>query len=173
MAERRAAETKTRNGLPDGLKLRSKDLAKNLAGVSLVKLENQLCFAIYAASRAITNAYRPLLSGLELTYPQYIVMLALWEQDDVTIGSLGQRLFLDFGTLTPLLKRLEKRGLLSRIRDREDERQVKVILTAAGRRMQREAAGVPGQLRCQISLSRQDTAFLREAMKALTNDLVQ
>jgi DNA-binding MarR family transcriptional regulator len=152
---------------------RAKDGAAPILAAPAVKLESQLCFAIYAASRAITNAYRPLLDGLNLTYPQYVVMLALWEKDDITVGSLGQRLFLDFGTLTPLLKRLESRGLISRLRDREDERQVKIRLTEAGRRMQQDAAGVPGRLRCRISLSRQDTAFLREAMKVITNDLSQ
>jgi DNA-binding MarR family transcriptional regulator len=168
MAEQKTAGARARNGLPEGLKPRLKELA----AAAPLKLENQLCFAIYAASRAITNAYRPLLHDVQLTYPQYIVMLALWELDNVTISALGRRLFLDFGTLTPLLKRLEKRGLLSRVRNRDDERQVKVILTAAGRRMRRELAAVPGQLRCQISLSRQETAFLREAMKVLTNDLI-
>jgi DNA-binding MarR family transcriptional regulator len=132
-----------------------------------IKLENQLCFSLYAASRAMTNAYRPILSGLELTYPQYLVMLALWEQDDVTISSLGDRLYLDFGTLTPLLRRLEDRGLVMRRRDREDERHVKITLTRQGKSLRKLAADVPKQLRCRIQLSRQQTSSLRQDLKLL------
>jgi DNA-binding MarR family transcriptional regulator len=108
-----------------------------------IRLESQLCFALYAASRAMTNAYRPILSGLDLTCPQYLVMLALWERDDVTISSLGNRLYLDFGTLTPLLRRLEDRALVVRKRDREDERHVKITLTGQGRSLRKSVAEVP------------------------------
>lgn len=132
-----------------------------------LKLESQLCFALYAASRAMTNAYRPILSGLDLTYPQYLVMLALWERDDVTISSLGDRLFLDFGTLTPLLRRLEGRSLIVRKRDPVDERNVKITLTRQGRSLRRAAMDVPKQLRCLIQLSRQQTASLRQDLKLL------
>jgi DNA-binding MarR family transcriptional regulator len=136
-----------------------------------MKLENQLCFALYAASRAMTNAYRPILSELDLTYPQYLVMLALWEQDDVTIGSLGGRLHLDFGTLTPLLRRLEQRSLVTRKRDREDERLVKIALTRLGRNLRKSAVDVPKRLRSCIQLSRQQTASLRHDLKLLLEAL--
>ena len=136
-----------------------------------IKLENQLCFALYAASRAMTNAYRPILSGLDLTYPQYLVMVALWEEDDVTVSSLGARLYLDFGTLTPLLRRLENRGLVVRKRDREDERHVKITLTRQGRALRKSAADVPRLLRCRIALSRQQTRSLRQDLKLLLEAL--
>jgi MarR family transcriptional regulator, organic hydroperoxide resistance regulator len=136
-----------------------------------IRLENQLCFALYAASRAMTNAYRPILSGLDLTYPQYLVMLALWEQDNVTISSLGDRLYLDFGTLTPLLRRLEDRNLVVRKRDRIDERHVKIILTRQGRSLRKSAADVPKLLRCRIQLTRQQTASLRHDLRLLLEAL--
>jgi DNA-binding MarR family transcriptional regulator len=136
-----------------------------------IKLDNQLCFALYAASRAMINTYRPILSELDLTYPQYLVMVALWEQDNVTISDLGQRLYLDFGTLTPLLRRLEDRSLITRKRDREDERHVKITLTQTGRKLQKSAAGVPKQLRCLINLSRQETTSLRQDLKSLLKAL--
>lgn len=106
-------------------------------------LDNQLCFALYSASLAMTKLYKPLLDELGLTYPQYLVMLALWEHDGVMVSELGQRLHLDSGTLTPLLKRLEATGLVSRLRDAADERRVLVHLTAAGRRLKARAAKVP------------------------------
>jgi DNA-binding MarR family transcriptional regulator len=143
------------------------------SGRQPIVLENQLCFAIYAASRALAGAYRELLKELDLTYPQYIVMLALWEQDGVTISELGRRVLLDFGTLTPLLKRLESRGLLIRRRDPKDERNVRLTITPVGRTVQEQASCIPAALRCQISLTRQETASLREAMKTLINDLTE
>jgi len=107
-------------------------------------LDNQLCFALYSASLAMTKLYKPLLDELGLTYPQYLVMLVLWEGDGLMVSELGQRLFLDSGTLTPLLKRLEALGLISRLRDVQDERRVHIHLTAAGRRLKAKAAKVPG-----------------------------
>jgi MarR family transcriptional regulator, organic hydroperoxide resistance regulator len=106
-------------------------------------LDEQLCFALYAAQRAVTAMYRPLLDELGLTYPQYLVMLVLWEGDGLMVSELGQRLSLDSGTLTPLLKRLEANGLISRMRDVADERRVHVHLTAAGRKLKARAAKVP------------------------------
>lgn len=106
-------------------------------------LDNQLCFALYSASLAMTKLYKPLLDELGLTYPQYLVMLVLWERDGVMVSELGQRLHLDSGTLTPLLKRLEATGQVSRLRDAADERRVLVHLTAAGRRLKTRAAKVP------------------------------
>src|SRR3954447_20856924 len=98
-----------------------------------LRLENQLCFALHAASRAMTAAYQPLLDALGITYPQYLVLLLLWEQDGVRVSQLGERLHLDSGTLTPLLKRLESRHVLERRRSTDDERVVEVFLTAEGK----------------------------------------
>ena len=139
----------------------------------MLLLDNQLCFAIYSASLAMTRLYKPLLEQLELTYPQYLVMLALWEQDGPMVSELGQRLSLDSGTLTPLLKRLEASGYVSRIRDVKDERRVHISLTAAGRRLKARAAKVPACLldasQCSldelVSLTRQ-VQQLRERIKA-------
>ncbi|HJV06382.1 MAG TPA: MarR family transcriptional regulator [Chromobacteriaceae bacterium] len=111
-----------------------------------LKLDNQLCFALYATSRAMTQAYQPLLEPLGLTYPQYLVMLVLWEQDGVSVKQLGERLMLDSGTLTPLLKRMETSGWLSRRRAQDDERRVDIFLTDAGRALRHAALAVPQQL---------------------------
>ena len=113
----------------------------------LLRLDAQLCFLLYAATRAVTQAYVPLLAPLGLTYPQYLVMLVLWEEDGVPLGRIGERLQLDSGTLTPLIKRMEAAGLVVRERSREDERVLNVSLTEAGRRLRARAAGVP-QCRC-------------------------
>lgn len=107
-------------------------------------LDNQLCFALYSASLAMTKLYKPLLDALGLTYPQYLVMLVLWERDGTTVSALGERLFLDSGTLTPLLKRLEAAGLLARVRDAQDERRVRITLTPSGRALRTEAERIPG-----------------------------
>lgn len=107
-------------------------------------LDNQLCFALYSASLAMTKLYKPLLDGLGLTYPQYLALLALWEQDGLTVSELGQRLTLDSGTLTPLLKRLEAGGLITRLRDTQDERRVLIRLTPEGRRLKASARRIPG-----------------------------
>ena len=106
-------------------------------------LDHQLCFALYSASLAMTKLYKPLLESMGLTYPQYLVMLALWERDGETVSALGERLHLDSGTLTPLLKRLEAADLVSRLRDTTDERRVLIRLTAAGRRLKARAARLP------------------------------
>jgi DNA-binding MarR family transcriptional regulator len=119
-------------------------MKKPRAGKSAASLlENQLCFALYSASRALTRAYQPLLAPLGLTYPQYIVMLVLWEGDGLSVSELGERLGLDSGTLTPLLKRLESTGLVERRRDDDDERVVRVFLTATGRARYERAQQVP------------------------------
>src|SRR4051812_40484897 len=109
-------------------------------------LDNQLCFALYSTSLAMTKLYKPLLAPLGLTYPQYIVMLSLWEEDGQTVSALGERLALDSGTLTPLLKRLQAQGALTRERDADDERRVIVRLTPAGRRLRQQARKVPPQV---------------------------
>jgi MarR family transcriptional regulator, organic hydroperoxide resistance regulator len=113
-------------------------------------LSNQLCFALYSTSLAMTKLYKPLLEDLGLTYPQYLVMLVLWEKDDVSVSTLGERLFLDSGTLTPLLKRLASVGLVVRARSKDDERRVQISLTEMGRQLQARAAGIPG---CVVNAS--------------------
>ena len=134
-------------------------------------LDNQLCFALYSASLAMTKLYKPLLDALGLTYPQYLVMLALWERDGLMVSELSERLSLDSGTLTPLLKRMEAAGLLARLRDVSDERRVNITLSAAGRKLKAKASKVPACIlratRCSLSeitaLTRQVQA-LRERL---------
>jgi DNA-binding MarR family transcriptional regulator len=106
-------------------------------------LDNQLCFLFHRISRDLTAAYRPLLAELGLTYPQYLVMLVLWERDGLGVGEIGERLCLDSGTLSPLLRRMEAVGLLSRVRDATDERRVTIHLTHAGRALQEQAEAIP------------------------------
>jgi DNA-binding MarR family transcriptional regulator len=113
-------------------------------------LDNQLCFALYSTSLAMTKFYKPLLEELGLTYPQYLAMLVLWERDGLMVSELGERLYLDSGTLTPLLKRLEAAGLVARTRDVQDERRVHISLTAAGRKLKARAQKIPG---CVLSAS--------------------
>src|SRR5436190_16074857 len=108
--------------------------AKTAPADELLHLDNQLCFSLYSASLAMTKLYKPLLDEIGLTYPQYLAMLVLWERDGLMVSELGERLYLDSGTLTPLLKRLEAAGLIARIRAVEDERRVHITLTAAGRK---------------------------------------
>ena len=107
-----------------------------------LQLDNQLCFALYSASLAMTKLYKPLLAPLGLTYPQYLVMLVLWEHESLSVSELGERLYLDSGTLTPLLKRMEAAALLQRKRSGQDERRVDITLTAAGRKLKAGAAKV-------------------------------
>lgn len=134
-------------------------------------LDNQICFALYAANRAVTALYRPLLKELALTYPQYLVMLVLWEREyegRVThVSDLGRRLRLDSGTLTPLLKRLSERGLLHRERDPEDERSVVVALTPEGQGLRKRAANVPGRLLCSIDLPPERLTAIRDELKSV------
>lgn len=125
---------------------------------AMLLLDNQLCFALYSTSLAMTKMYKPLLEELGLTYPQYLAMLVLWERDGLMVSELGERLYLDSGTLTPLLKRLEASGFISRIRDVEDERRVHITLTSSGRRLKTRAAKIPG---CILSASQ---CFLPELM---------
>ncbi|MCP3136184.1 MarR family transcriptional regulator [Pyxidicoccus sp. QH1ED-7-1] len=132
-----------------------------------LSLDAQLCFPLYAAARAVTQAYAPLLSKLGLTYPQYLVMLVLWETDGVTVKGMGEKLFLDSGTLTPLLKRLEAQGLVRRERSKEDARSVHVHLTAAGRALRRKAVSVPEALVCKMGLSLQELSRLRDDVRRL------
>jgi len=130
-------------------------------------LDNQLCFALHSASLAMTKVYKPHLDKLGVTYPQYLVLLVLWERDGLTVSELGERLSLDSGTLTPLLKRLEANGLVARIRDTADERRVHVSLTAAGRRLKARAAEVPGCLMAASQCSVPELVSLTQQVQAL------
>ena len=118
-------------------------VAAALVPEDALRLDNQLCFALYSASLAMTKAYKPLLDALNLTYPQYLVMLVLWERGGLSVSELGERLYLDSGTLTPLLKRMEAAGLVLRTRSPADERRVLVSPTPDGRRLRTRAAKVP------------------------------
>ncbi len=135
-------------------------------------LDNQLCFALYSTSLAMTRIYKPLLAPLGLTYPQYLVMLVLWEQDGVMVSELGERLYLDSGTLTPLLKRLEAAGLIARLRDVADERRVHITLTPAGRKLKLRASTVPGCIASATSYSLADVVALTRQVQALRKTLV-
>jgi MarR family transcriptional regulator, organic hydroperoxide resistance regulator len=133
----------------------------------LLKLDNQLCFAVYSASLAMTRLYKPLLDKLHLTYPQYLVMLALWERDGSMVSELGAQLSLDSGTLTPLLKRLEANGLVTRLRDVADERRVHITLTPAGRKLKTRAASVPACLMAASACSVDELVGLTRQIQAL------
>ena len=125
-----------------------------------LRLENQLCFPLYAAARAVVGKYGPLLKDLGLTYTQYIVMMVLWENDGVSVRSLGEKLHLDSGTLTPLLKKLESIGYVTRKRSEEDERVVLVSLTDTGRGLKEKAAEVPGEVASCVPLTPEEAAAL-------------
>ena len=124
-------------------------------------LEDQLCFALYAASRAMTARYRPLLDAIGLTYPQYLVMMLLWEEDNQTVGQLGARLSLDSGTLSPLLKRLTTAGRVTRHRRVEDERSVAIVRTDAGRALREKADAISEDIICALDLDRAEFADLK------------
>ncbi|HSB22698.1 MAG TPA: MarR family transcriptional regulator [Burkholderiaceae bacterium] len=136
-----------------------------------LRLDHQLCFALYSASLAMTKFYKPLLDPLGLTYPQYLVMLVLWEGDGITVSQLGERLTLDSGTLTPLLKRLESAELVRRLRDTADERRVLLRLTPQGRALKNKAHAVPGQIACASGCSFDELAALTARLKALRKQI--
>jgi len=134
-------------------------------------LDEQLCFALYAASRAMTSCYRPMLDALDLTYPQYLVLLVLWERGDATVTGLGQALLLETGTLSPLLKRLESSGLVTRIRHADDERSVLVSLTEAGRELESRVSQVQGRVGAATGLSPAEREALHEVLLRLSDRL--
>ena len=134
-------------------------------------LDNQLCYALYAAAHRMTKSYRPMLERMGLTYPQYLVLLVLWETDGVTVSEIGRRLRLDSGTLTPVLKRLEAIGYLARNRRRSDEREVEIALTERGRALRSEAVGVRQSVMCQLHLSEPEIQALRADLSALIDSL--
>jgi DNA-binding MarR family transcriptional regulator len=139
---------------------------------AMLKLDNQLCFALYSTSLAMTKLYKPLLDELGLTYPQYLAMLVLWEQDGLMVSEIGERLYLDSGTLTPLLKRMEAAGLITRIRAVEDERRVHITLTAAGRKLKSRAAKIPGCILEASQCSIPELTTLTRQMQALRERLL-
>ncbi len=137
----------------------------------LQRLDNQLCFALYSSSLVMTKLYKPLLGALGLTYPQYLVLLVLWGSDAIGISELGERLYLDSGTLTPLLKRMESAGLVVRERVAADERRVIVTLTAAGRELRRKTEGVPMQVACATGCKLDEISELTARLQALRSNV--
>jgi DNA-binding MarR family transcriptional regulator len=135
------------------------------------RLDQQLCFAIYSTMHAINKTYGPLLERVGLTYPQYLVMLVLWETDDVTVKEIGEKLQLDSGTLTPLLKRIEAIGLIHRARDPKDERQVRVKLTDKGRELRAAAKGIPAEMARAMGRPAEDLKALRKDLRRVRNNL--
>jgi DNA-binding MarR family transcriptional regulator len=133
----------------------------------VLKLENQLCFALYACSREITKLYKPILAELGITYTQYISLLVLWEKDNITVKTLGEKLHLDSGTLTPLLKKLECMNLVKRIRDTVDERNVYVTLTSEGLDLKKKALKIPNIILCSTGLSIQSADLIKEDVNSL------
>jgi DNA-binding MarR family transcriptional regulator len=136
-----------------------------------LKLDSFLCFAVYSAGHAFNRVYKPLLDKLGLTYPQYLLMVALWDLDNQTVGALGEKLFLESNTLTPLIKRLESVGLLARTRDPADERQVRVRLTARGRALREGALELPACILAASGLKPQDLRRLTSEISALRSAL--
>ncbi len=141
------------------------------AARTVLGIDRQLCFALYSTGLAMDKVYRPLLRPLNLTYPQYLVMLVLWETDGLTVTALGERLFLDSATLTPLLKRLEQSGFVTRRRASEDERQVLISLTAAGRALQDQVQDVQGAIFRATQCSADELLALKTQLERLRSRL--
>lgn len=137
-----------------------------------LRLDDQLCFPIYLASRLLINAYRPLLDELEITYPQYLVLLVLWETDGMSVGAIGERLHLDSGTLTPVLKRMEAQGLVTRQRQSEDDRVVENWLTDTGKALKKRAAKVPVTLLCNARLELSEVQSIKRVIDELIEHLL-
>ncbi len=137
----------------------------------LPRLDNQLCFSVYALSRLITKAYQKLLEGLDVTYPQYLVLLLLWEHEALTVKALGHKLLLDSGTLTPLLKRMEQRGWLSRRRAAHDERSVIITILPAGRALELQAREIPLKLSVCIGITPAQLSDLHQQLQPLIKHL--
>ncbi|WP_128928671.1 MarR family winged helix-turn-helix transcriptional regulator [Bradyrhizobium guangxiense] len=144
---------------------------KSSAADAPLRLDNQICFAVYSAAHAFNRVYKPLLDRLRLTYPQYLVMLVLWERDDVPVKDIGEKLFLDSGTLTPLLKRLEAAHLVKRTRSSEDERQVLIALTAQGHALKEKARSVPQSILAASDCSVSQLVTMKDEIVALRDRL--
>ncbi|MDV3736331.1 MarR family transcriptional regulator [Elizabethkingia anophelis] len=138
-----------------------------------LKLDNQICFPVYALSREIVGRYRPLLDKLDITYPQYLVLLVLWEHQEQSVSQLGEKLYLDSGTLTPLLKRLEQKKLVTRSRSKEDERIVKIKLTSEGQSLQKKAASIPKQLFEDMKVPEEELKQLKTTIEKILTTLNQ
>lgn len=137
----------------------------------ILKLENQLCFPLYAAAKEVVNQYKPFLDKIDLTYTQYIAMMVLWEYKSIGVKELGRHLYLDSGTLTPLLKRLEGKGLVKRERSKADERSVNITITAAGQKLKEEAADIPVQMGKCIPLSPEESEILYRLLYKLLGQI--
>jgi len=129
-----------------------------------LKLENQLCFPFYSVSRLIIRKYQPYLERLGITYPQYLVMLVLWENDNQPVNDIARALYLQTNTITPLLKRLEKQGIVTRIKSKDDERKVIISLTGKGKQMKEEAVAIPSHLEEEIALPREEIISIRDML---------
>ena len=152
-------------------------MVRKQAADPLLRLDNQICFAVYSTAHAFNRVYKPLLDRLGLTYPQYLAMLVLWERDGVPVKDIGERLFLDSGTLTPLLKRLEAAGLIKRTRSTEDERQVLIALTPQGHALQEKARSVPHSILAasactvaELSAMKNEIVALRDRLNAVMGE---
>ena len=140
-------------------------------GINPLALDNQLCFALYVCSKEIIRKYNPLLEPLGLTYTAYITLLCLWEKDNVTVKELGERLFLDSGTLTPLLKKMETQGLLTRTRGRKDERTLYIKLTENGKKMKVKCSDIPQQMMCQNIIDMKNAGPLLQTLHLLMENM--
>ncbi len=138
-----------------------------------IKIDNQLCFPLYACAKEIVRRYKPFLDEIDLTYTQYIAMMVLWEEKEINVKALGKRLYLDSGTLTPVLKRLEQKNLISRQRDNKDERNLIVRLTAEGEQLKEQAVKIPQKMAGCVNLNKNDAAvlyrILHEMLQAFEN----
>lgn len=136
-----------------------------------LQLESQICFPLYVIAKEITGLYRPFLDEIDITYPQYLVMMVLWENDGLAVNHIGEKLFLDSGTLTPLLKRLESKGIIDRKRKKEDERVVEVFLTEAGKQLKQKACEIPGKIQNKIGVETEDLLHLKETVQKILNKI--
>lgn len=146
-------------------------MPRKSSAVDPLRLDNQICFAVYSAAHAFNRVYKPLLDRLGLTYPQYLVMLVLWERDDVPVKDIGEKLFLDSGTLTPLLKRLEAAHLVKRTRSSEDERRVLIALTPQGHALKEKARSVPQSILAASDCSVPELVAMKDEIVALRDRL--
>ena len=136
-----------------------------------LKLENQLCFPLYVIAKEITGIYRPFLEELDMTYPQYLVMMVLWENDGLPVNHIGEKLYLDSGTLTPLLKRLETKGFIRRERKKKDERVVEVFTTESGKALKQKACEIPGKILEKVDVAPEDWLAMKESVQKILNKI--
>ncbi|HAS45804.1 MAG TPA: MarR family transcriptional regulator [Microscillaceae bacterium] len=139
----------------------------------LLKLENQVCFPLYVASRLITRAYQPMLDEMGITYPQYLVLLTLWENDGQTVNQISKELYLNTNTITPLLKRMEKTGIIARTRSREDERKVLITLTEQGKALKEKAYCIPEEILGKMGQTTSEVFQLKDQLHALIKQMEQ